>query len=182
MTTPNVAGNYYDKYHTKNPIARWLINGFLRAFDDLAVQSGAKAAYEAGCGEGHLSIRLAKSGFDVAGCDVDSGIVERAVENARIARAKVLFNVASLYDLDAKVVANRDLVVCCEVLEHVDDPQKALDVISKLTSRYVLISVPREPIWRALNVASGKIFKILWEYSRAYPALEHKSVSRFPAA
>ena len=30
-----VAGNVYDKYHTVNPIARFLMNGFMGAFDQL---------------------------------------------------------------------------------------------------------------------------------------------------
>ena len=33
----NVAGNHYDKYNTSNPIARWLMKGFLDAFDQTPV-------------------------------------------------------------------------------------------------------------------------------------------------
>lgn len=31
----NVPGNYYDKYHTRNPIARYLMDGFLGSFHEL---------------------------------------------------------------------------------------------------------------------------------------------------
>ena len=57
------AGNYYDKYRTKNPIARWLMQGFLSNFDALAKRARAETvdAIEIGCGEGELSIRLARS-------------------------------------------------------------------------------------------------------------------------
>lgn len=156
MTTSNVAGNYYDKYHTRNPIAQWLMNGFYRAFDDLVARSAAKTAYEAGCGEGHLSIRLANHGLEIAGSDVDSEIVQRAIENVRAAGAHGEFRVCNLYDLTTNVVGNRDLVICCEVLEHVDEPERALDVIAKINSKHVILSVPREPIWRILNMARGQ--------------------------
>jgi 2-polyprenyl-3-methyl-5-hydroxy-6-metoxy-1,4-benzoquinol methylase len=65
------------------------------------------------------------------------------------------FRVASIYDL----VPERDaaeLVVCCEVLEHLDDPGMAMAMLSKLARSYLLVSVPREPVWRVLNMARGK--------------------------
>jgi hypothetical protein len=42
------------------------------------------------------------------------------------------------------------------VLEHVPDPEHALAEMAR-TARggHVLVSVPREPLWRALNVARG---------------------------
>jgi hypothetical protein len=42
--------------------------------------------------------------------------------------------------------------VACEVLEHVPDYDRALQQIARVSSRHVLLSVPREPIWRVLNV------------------------------
>ena len=46
-----------------------------------------------------------------------------------------------------------ELVVCCEVLEHLDDPKRALDVLARLARPWLIASVPREPLWRALNLA-----------------------------
>jgi hypothetical protein len=45
------------------------------------------------------------------------------------------------------------LVLCCEVLEHLDDPKRALDVLAELARPWLIASVPREPLWRALNLA-----------------------------
>jgi 2-polyprenyl-3-methyl-5-hydroxy-6-metoxy-1,4-benzoquinol methylase len=156
MTTWNVAGNYYDKYHTGNPIAQWLMNGFLRAFDDLVGRSEAQTVYEAGCGEGHLSIRLARRGLCVAGGDIDSEVVKQAIQNAQAAKVDVAFGVGSVYDLQSKISGQRDLIVCCEVLEHLEEPERAIDILAALEVRYVLVSVPREPIWRLLNMARGQ--------------------------
>jgi hypothetical protein len=112
-------------------------------------------------GEGYLSIRLAKNGLEVTGSDVDPKIVEEAIENARTAKVDVRFTVLSLYDLDARLVESRDLFVCCEVLEHTADPQKALGTIVNLNPRHLLVSVPREPIWRILNEARARYLRDL---------------------
>ncbi len=48
------------------------------------------------------------------------------------------------------------LVVCCEVLEHLDDPVRGVEILAALAQPYLLASVPREPLWRALNMARGK--------------------------
>jgi hypothetical protein len=47
-------------------------------------------------------------------------------------------------------------VVCCEVLEHLDDSARGVDILAELARPYLLASVPREPLWRALNMARGK--------------------------
>ena len=41
---------------------------------------------------------------------------------------------------------------CLEVLEHLDDPDAALAEICRVSKRWVITSVPREPVWRALNL------------------------------
>ena len=46
-----------------------------------------------------------------------------------------------------------ELVVCCEVLEHLDDPVRGLSVLRRLARPWLIVSVPREPLWRALNLA-----------------------------
>lgn len=152
----NVAGNHYDKYGTRNPIARRLMAGFLGAFDDLIKQTGATAAFEVGCGEGELALRLARRGIDVEGCDIDTDIVAVANANATAAGFDPTFRVADVQNLNAAGIAPAELIVCCEVLEHVDAPTEALDVLADLGARHLLLSVPREPIWRALNMARGK--------------------------
>lgn len=156
MTVVQPAGNYYDKYYTKNPIARALMNGFLRSFEDLVDRSGVTTnAFEVGCGEGELSIRLARRGISVAGIDIAPEAVAEARERAKHAGVEVPFETGSIYELDAGVHA-ADLVVCCEVMEHLEDSEPALDKLASLCRRRLIVSVPREPIWRALNLARGK--------------------------
>lgn len=151
----NVAGNHYDKYASRNPIARALMNGFLGAFDALAGQTGARSAFEVGCGEGELSLRLLRRGLAVRGCDLEADVVAEANSAARAAGFGEPFAVRSIYDLaDGEIAA--DLVVCCEVLEHLPDQRAGLARLAAQRMDHLLLSVPREPIWRALNCARGK--------------------------
>lgn len=151
----NVSGNYYDKYHSSNPIARALMNGFLGAFDALSAQTGASSAFEVGCGEGELSMRLLARGLDVNGCDLEADAVAKAnIEAAKAGYGK-RFTQRSIYDLaDGEIAV--DLLVCCEVLEHLPDPRAGLERLAAQKMDYILLSVPREPIWRIMNCARGK--------------------------
>lgn len=151
----NVAGNYYDKYASQNPIARALMNGFFGAFDELSSRTGAKTAFEVGCGEGELSLRLLGRSIDVRGCDLEGESVAEANARALAHGHGERFAVRSIYDLaDGEIAA--DLIVCCEVLEHLPDPRAGLERLAAQRAEHFLMSVPREPIWRALNCARGK--------------------------
>jgi 2-polyprenyl-3-methyl-5-hydroxy-6-metoxy-1,4-benzoquinol methylase len=152
--TSQPAGNYYDKYRTANPIARYLMQGFLGAFDSLAAKVPVASALEIGCGEGELSIRLAKRGFSVRGCDISADIVEEARRRAADAGVEATFWTQPIESIDETKA--EPLVVCCEVLEHLDDPARGVDTLARLARPCLIASVPREPIWRVLNLARGK--------------------------
>src|SRR5262245_38321150 len=104
-------GNLYDKYGTKNPVARYLMQGFLATFDELAAMPAAKSAFDVGCGEGHLSIRLAARGLAVRGCDPDPAVVTEANQRLAAAGYQQSCFVAKIGDLAATPAA-ADLVVC----------------------------------------------------------------------
>ena len=153
------AGNYYDKYHTKNPIARKQMGGFLSSFDQLVgVCRDAGTAFEVGCGEGELSIRMARRGLRVAGMDIAAEAVKEARHRSGGAGVQIDLLEGSIYELDP-VPHRADLVVCCEVLEHLHDTEAALAKLHALCRGRLIASVPREPLWRVLNVARGKYLK-----------------------
>jgi len=152
---PQPAGNYYDKYRTSNPIARHLMQGFLGAFDALSAQVQVSRALEIGCGEGELSIRLARRGFRMRGCDISAEIVEEARRRASEAGVDATFRTQAIETIDTATEA-APFVVCCEVLEHLDDPARGVDILAELAQPWLLASVPREPLWRVLNMARGK--------------------------
>ena len=150
-----LAGNLYDKYGSRNPLVRVLMRGFEKDLDDLVVATNSKNIHEVGCGEGRWTIEWATRGFDVRGSDFSEHVLTLARANCERAGAAARFRAASIYDLEAATDA-ADLVVCCEVLEHLDEPERAVDVLASLASPWLIASVPREPIWSLMNMARGK--------------------------
>ncbi len=145
-------GNVYDKYGTSNPIERRLVAGFMANLDVLVERSGAREAHEVGCGEGEVAIRLARRGIRMRGTDAFPAVLEEARRRAAAAGVEIDFEAVPVEQL----VPDRhaaELVVCCEVLEHLDDPGRGLEVLAGLARPWLIASVPREPLWRALNVA-----------------------------
>lgn len=170
------AGNYYDKYNTRNPIARWLMDGFLRSFESLVGKcSGDRDALEVGCGEGELSIRLARRGLDARGFDIADACVQEAQRRATAAGLQIPFSVASALDLNPSIHA-ADLVVCCEVMEHLEDPEQVLRLLTTCARRHLLVSVPREPVWRVMNMARGRY---LGDLGNTPGHIQHWSSKRF---
>jgi 2-polyprenyl-3-methyl-5-hydroxy-6-metoxy-1,4-benzoquinol methylase len=150
--SPEAGGNVYDKYGTSNPIARRLITGFMGRLDELVERTGATEAHEVGCGEGELAIRLARQGIGVRGTDAFPQVLEEARERARLAGVEIDFEATPAEQLDP-ARHGAELIVCCEVLEHLEDPERALEVLGGLARPWLIASVPREPLWRALNLA-----------------------------
>ena len=150
-----VVGNTYDKYSSRNPIVKWMMKGFESALSDLVVKAAPHAIHEVGCGEGYWVLRWNEQGMAARGCDFSTQVIELARENA-VGRglSPSLFEPRSIYDLDASR-DSADLVVCCEVLEHLEDPDAGLLALQRVVGRHLIISVPKEPLWCALNLARG---------------------------
>jgi SAM-dependent methyltransferase len=145
-------GNVYDKYGSANPIERRLMSGFMSDLDELVDRSGAKEAHEVGCGEGEVSIRLARRGMRVRGTDAFSQVLEEARGRAAAAGVEIDFEATPVEQLDPER-HSAELVICCEVFEHLEDPDHGLEVLAGLARPWLIASVPREPLWRALNLA-----------------------------
>ena len=144
-------GNVYDKYGTSNPIERRLVAGFMATLDELVERSGAREAHEVGCGEGEVSIRLAQRGIRMRGTDAFPEVLDEARRRASAAGVEIDFEAVPVEQLD-RDRHSAELVVCCEVLEHLDDPARGLEVLAGLARPWLIASVPREPLWRALNL------------------------------
>lgn len=151
----NVVGNVYDKYGTRNPIARHLMRGFLEAVTELYRVAQPRSVLEVGCGEGELAAHLWRQGpsperFEI--CDVDLERLRPDLPPPIVARP------ASIYALPWPDQAF-DLVLCCEVLEHLHEPAQGLRELARVARHHVLLSTPWEPAWRILNVARGRYLR-----------------------
>jgi len=153
-----VVGNIYDKRRTRNPLARRLLAGYERGLAGLLGVTGpVRSVLEVGCGEGNITARLAGHfpHARVLGTDVS----RRIIEVARGEHPQLEFAVCSVHDVGR--LGRWDLVVACEVLEHLEDPDRALDAICDARPGRVLVTVPREPLWRTLNLARGAYWRRL---------------------
>jgi SAM-dependent methyltransferase len=155
-----VAGNVYPKYTTRNPLARLLVTNFTTTLRQLVWTSGAREAHEVGCGEGDLSLMLAAAGLNVRGSDLSPEVVSEARRRAPARGLDLSFRVADLYQLEPARDA-AELVLCCEVLEHLPEPGRALRILAGLARPYLIVSVPREPLWRVLNLVRGRYWRDL---------------------
>ena len=148
-------GNQLDKSQLSNPLARRMVAGFDSALMSLidGLQPAPASVHEVGCGEGRLSrmlrdhLKLPVRASDFSG--------ELTAENLARGETNIHYLARSVYDLDP-AEDSADLMICCEVLEHVERPAEALAALRKLRARRWILSVPREPLWRALNMARGK--------------------------
>jgi 2-polyprenyl-3-methyl-5-hydroxy-6-metoxy-1,4-benzoquinol methylase len=153
-------GNYYDKYASKNPIARTLMHQFNKSLDSLVEQTNVKSLHEIGCGEGYLALRWLSQGKNVRACDFSAHAIQLARQNAIEKNFDPsIFTKKSIYALTDK--DQSPLVVCCEVLEHLEYPEVALKELVKIAQPWLILSVPREPMWSLLNMARGKYIRHL---------------------
>ncbi len=173
-----VVGNAYDKYGSKNPIVRRIMRGFNESLSELVVKAKPATIHEIGCGEGFWVLKWQQLGIAARGSDFSKQVIELAQANASEQGInKELFEVRSVYDL-APNKDSADLVVCCEVLEHLEHPEEGLRALQSITTNNIILSVPREPIWRLLNMARGKYMA---DYGNTPGHLQHWSKRGFVA-
>jgi ubiquinone/menaquinone biosynthesis C-methylase UbiE len=153
-------GNTYDKYGSQNPVVKRLMAGFHRDLDSLFERAAPSSVLDVGCGEGVLTAAWAerlRTGH-VVGVDLEDAKLRS--EWDRRTRENLSFRALSGADLP---FADGEFDVACaiEVLEHVPDPSLTLSEMVRVARSHVLVSVPREPLWRALNMARGAYLRKL---------------------
>jgi 2-polyprenyl-3-methyl-5-hydroxy-6-metoxy-1,4-benzoquinol methylase len=151
-----VTGNTYDKYGSQNPVVRRLMARFERTLGELFERVDPGSVLDVGCGEAVLTHRWATArpatrvvGFDLEDPSLQAEWERRRAPNLeyRILRAQEPFPFA-----DGEFA----LATALEVLEHVPDPEHAVAEMARCArGGHLLVSVPREPLWRVLNLARG---------------------------
>jgi ubiquinone/menaquinone biosynthesis C-methylase UbiE len=144
------AGNVTAKYPPANPLAGPLVRRWRAALLELVAVAAPRSLLDLGCGEGVLTAEWARRlpGTQVLGVDVADVVAVPERPNLRFA------TIAPAPPLPYADGA-WDLVAAVESLEHMEDPEGALAEMARCARRHVLVSVPREPLWRALNLARG---------------------------
>jgi SAM-dependent methyltransferase len=155
-----VTGNTYDKYGSTNPVVRRLMATFERTLDELFAQADPQSILDVGCGEGVLVEKWARRLGDkrVVGLDLEDPTLQAEWEQRtapnleyRIMKAEHMPFADGEFDMASAI----------EVLEHVPDPEHTVAEMARVAQRSLLVSVPREPLWRGLNMARGAYLRDL---------------------
>ncbi len=143
-------GHHFDKYRSGNPFIRLLVGGYLDAVTAFVREAEPESVVDVGCGEGYVMRHLKGAGVKAhfTGFDVSYRILEG---DARPRNRGGAFACASASALPVDD-SSFDLVLLCEVLEHLSDPDGALIEARRVSRRFVLVTVPNEPYWRIANV------------------------------
>ena len=155
-----VTGNTYDKYGSSNPVVRRLMSGFEASLEDLFERAAPRSVLDVGCGEGVLVHQWAQRlgsarvvGIDLEEESIQAGWSEHQAPNLeyRVMEAENLPFADGEFDLACAI----------EVLEHVPDPEHTVSEMARCAERHLLVSVPREPLWRIVNMARGAYWSAL---------------------
>ncbi|MEA2302988.1 MAG: hypothetical protein QOH43_268 [Solirubrobacteraceae bacterium] len=155
-----VTGNTYDKYGSTNPVVRRLMAGFEATLEELFTLADPQSLLDVGCGEGVLVHQWAQRiapkpvvGIDLEEPSIQEGWAQRQAPNLE-------YRIMKAEDLPF-ADGEWDVATAIEVLEHVPDPEHTVAEMARVARRWLLVSVPREPLWRGLNLARGAYLKDL---------------------
>ena len=163
----------YTKYIDKNPLQKLLLNNFFstifKMIDDLSINR----ILDAGCGEGVMlgQFKDKKIGKYLEGVDYSKD----ALNLAKNFYSNIVFKKGNIYNLPYKN-NSFDLVTCIEVLEHLEKPRNAVQEIMKVSRKYVIFSVPNEPIFRIANFLRGRYIK---DFGNTPGHINHWSMNSF---
>jgi len=143
------------EYKSNNPITRFLLSRYYEVIEQILkqIKPNISNVLEIGCGAGESTMRLKKSleGIKYDATDKDIRYIE-AVNNREL---PIIITKENVYKINRNN-NSYDCIIMLEVLEHLEDVYLALSELFRVSSRYVIISVPNEPLWRIGNFIRGK--------------------------
>src|SRR3990167_9458135 len=150
IRTPASKSSNYQKHTTKNPIGKLFLNNFLNTVVKTIRPLNIDSVLDVGCGEGFTLARLQKEkiGKEFEGIEYDEG----AIELGKKLYPRLNIQKGDIYKLPHKS-NSVDLVICTEVLEHLENPKKAYRELIRVSKKYVLLSVPNEPFFTIQRIA-----------------------------
>lgn len=143
----------FRKHTSKNPLQKLLIDNFFNNLQAAVKDLKADSILDVGCGEGFTLNRLKENGIGkkLKGLEYS----KNAIKLGRKIYPDIKIIQGSIYKLPYKN-NSFDLVLCTEVLEHLEDPKKALKELARVSKKYLLLSVPNEPYFMLANFLRGK--------------------------
>lgn len=147
-------GNTFDKYGSTNPVVRWMMRGFKKSVWELLDQASPQNVLDVGCGEGIMAEAIVKRypQVNVTGIDLEDDALKAHWRARQLDRLSFCTGIAEGLPFEDH---SFDTITSLEVLEHVQDPEASLGEMARVASDWLVLSVPREPLWRGLNMARG---------------------------
>ncbi len=146
----------FEKHTSKNPIQRLLIKNFYSQFISLIKPLKPESVLDAGCGEGFSLNKLRENNIGKKLEGIENS--KTAIDISKKINSKLNIKLGSVYSLPYKD-NSFDLVICTEVLEHLDNPERGLSQVMRVSKKYIIFSVPNEPFFMLSNLLRGKNFK-----------------------
>lgn len=140
------------KYLTLNPIKKKLTNQFLEDIHFYIKQLNPRTILDIGCGEGFVDQFLIQRSphCQIRGIDISLESIQLAQKRT----PKLDIQQGNAYNLPFKD-NTFDLTIATEVLEHLNNPEKAIMEARRVSKKYCLFSVPSEPLFSLLSLLSG---------------------------
>lgn len=136
--------NYDDRIYEKRFNSPYKVRRYahLQQYQSVLKQvSPGMRVLDAGCGDGVLSLMLAKKGVVVIGTDISEPNIEAARKFAVEEDINVDFRVADIENLPFDD-NEFDMVVSSHVLEHIPNFDKGLNEIMRVTKKRAVIAIP----------------------------------------
>lgn len=164
------------KYSSKHPLIRYAVAKFQNDFNNIISPMNLNSVLDVGCGIGVLlkSVRKLKPNISITGVD----ILESCLEQARKNNPDSTFFQANIYQLPFADECF-DLVMSCEVLEHLNDLETAILELKRVSKRHCLISVPNEPLFSIANLFRFTHILRLGNYPGHLHKFSRKSLEKF---
>jgi hypothetical protein len=93
---------------------------------------------DTGCAQPYLLEAISKRNIQVFGCDISDRVIQANKKNFPAAQFEDVDISKEVYPQGKKF----DLVISSEVIEHIKDWQQAIKNLTKMSDRYLLITVP----------------------------------------
>lgn len=146
-----------EKYQTKNPLKRKMVERLNRSIlgtigkwaCEISAGENKVKVLDAGCGEGFVTglIHERFPEFEITGLEY----TREALDVAEQRYPDVCFKQGDIYKLPYED-GYFDIVICTEVLEHLENPRKALSELNRTSKHFLLLTVPNEPWFRLGNL------------------------------
>ncbi len=166
----------FEKHTEKNPISKFFLDNFYKKLLSQLQNLHPETILDVGAGEGFTLQKLKDRGIGKRLEGIE--YLDEAIEIAKKLHTTITIKKGNIYTLP---YGNNsfDVVICTEVLEHLDDPEKGLSELVRVTKRSCVLSVPNEPLFTIQRFFRGKNLLQLGDHPEHIQHWSKKSFEEF---